>query len=71
MKQEVQALKLVKRPQVLSQDVSISYDFLVQETQVFHAYEKRSLTRDTSYLYICRFLLGVPKPSKEEETNEQ
>ncbi len=33
------------RPQVLPQDLSISHDFLDQETQVSHALAKKSLTR--------------------------
>jgi hypothetical protein len=33
------------RPQVLSQDLSISHDFLDQDSQVFHALAKKSSTR--------------------------
>jgi hypothetical protein len=45
MEQAVQMLESVKRPQVLPQDVSTSYDFLGQDTQVFQAHEKGSSSR--------------------------
>jgi len=36
----------------LTQDVSIAPDFLAQETQVSHAYAKRSSTRDMKEIRI-------------------
>jgi hypothetical protein len=45
MEQAVQMLESVKRPQVLPQYVSTSYDFLGQDTQVFQAHEKGSSAR--------------------------
>jgi hypothetical protein len=45
MTQAVQGLESVKTPQVLPPDVSISHDFLGQDTQVFQAHEKGSSSR--------------------------
>ncbi len=40
-------------PQVLSQDLSISHDFLDQDSQVFHALAKKSSTRVSKRSIKC------------------
>jgi hypothetical protein len=45
LKQESQELELFMTPQVLPQDLSISHDFLDQDSQVFHALAKKGSTR--------------------------
>jgi hypothetical protein len=53
LKQESQELELFITPQVLPQDLSISHDFLDQDSQVFHALAKK--VRLAHYYFMIEF----------------